>query len=192
MRRLELAQLTGDKASEAWARTMLGYIALLRGDFENARAEYIAAVDFFFEMNLQQEALTPLVGLGRVYNSLQDVENARECYRRVLATAREVGDRVNEAHAVNNLGTLEYEYGDMGLSVQYYERSREMAAESGNLKGTITPATNIALAMQYLGRYEDADSTLNRALAVCEREGFDEFIPMILSGLGENRYLQRR
>jgi len=192
VQRLELAQLTGDKVSEAWARTMLGYVALLGGDLEGARDEYTAAVDFFFEMDLQRQALTPLVGLGRVYNSLQDVDNARVCYRRALVIAQVVGDRVNEAHAVNNLGTLEYEYGDMELAVQYYERSREMAAESGNMKGTITPASNIALAMQYLGRYEDADSTYVRALDLCETEGFDEFIPMIMTGLGENRYLQRR
>jgi tetratricopeptide (TPR) repeat protein len=190
--RLRLARLAGDQASEAWARTMLAYIALLRGDFESARVEYAAAVDLFFEMGLEREVLTPLLGLGRVYNSLQEVDNARKCYQRVLETAREVGDRVNEAHAINNLGTIEYEYGDMELAVQYYERSRQMAAESGNLRGTVTPGTNIAMAMQYLGRYADADSTLTSVLEMCEREGFDEFIPMILTGLGENRFLQGR
>jgi tetratricopeptide (TPR) repeat protein len=190
--RLELARLSRDKASEAWARTMLGYIALLRGDLETARGEYTQAVDFFFQMDLRREALTPLVGLGRVYNSLHDVDNARECYQRVMETARVVGDRVNEAHAVNNLGTLEYEYGDMELAVQYYQRSREMAAQSGNVRGTITPSSNIALAMQYLGRYQEADSTLSRMLHLCESEGFNEFVPMILTGLAQNRFLQRR
>jgi tetratricopeptide (TPR) repeat protein len=190
--RLELARVTRDRISEAWARTMLGYVALLLGEFDDARTEYGAAVDIFSEMNARRELLTPLIGLGRVYGSLQDVENARECYRKALEISREVGDRENEVHAVNNLGTLEFDYGNMELAVQYYQRSLDMAAESGNMRGTVTPATNIALAMQYLGRYEDAGAELDRALALCQEKGYDDLIPMVLSAQGENAFLEGR
>ncbi len=190
--RLDLALLTGDRASEAWARTMLGYVALLRDELETARSEYSVAVDLFFGMELRAEALTPLVGLGRVYNSMGDVENARRCYLRVLDTSREVGDRVNEGHALNNLGTLEYLFGDITLSAQYFEKSMDLAEETGNVRGTITPATNIALAMQYLGRYDDADAILNRALESSEDADLGDLVPMILNRLAQNRTRQGR
>jgi tetratricopeptide (TPR) repeat protein len=190
--RLELAQLTRDRASEAWARTMLGYIALNRGEFETARSEYTAAVDIFFELDQEREALTPLVGLGRVYNSTRDIDNAKECYQRVFVTSRRVGDRVNEANAANNLGTIEFEFGDMELAAQYYERALTIARTTGNVRGTITPATNIALANAYLGRFEEAAAVFESTIATCKEYKFSGFIPSLMTRMGEVRFLQQR
>lgn len=190
--RLVLAQQTGDQASEAWARTMLGYNGLLLGELDTAKTEYTAAVDLFAGLGLQRETLTPLLGLGRVYNSLREIDEARTCFQRVMETAREVGDRVNEAHAVNNLGTIEFGHGDMELAVQYFERSRDMAQESGDIRGTITPAENIALAQQYLGRFEEAARVYEPAIKLCQEAGFEDLIPSLMTRMGEARFLQQR
>jgi hypothetical protein len=44
----------------------------------------------------------------------------------------------------------------------------------------------------YLGRYGQSAETLQQALDLCEREGLDEFVPMLLTALGENNFLRRR
>jgi tetratricopeptide (TPR) repeat protein len=189
-KRLELAQLSKDRVSEAWARTGLGYVSLQRGELAAARVEYATAADLFEAEGRQRAALTPLVGLGRVLNVLQEIDAARECYLRVLTTAREVGDRVQEAHAVNNLGTLEFEYGDVSMAAQYFERAYQSNYDAGDLRGTITPSANIALARVYLGQYSEAVDILTRAAQACEATGSKRLLGSVLVKLAEVRWVQ--
>ncbi len=191
-KKLTLSQLTGDRPSEAWARTALGYVYLKQGDLERARTEYTLASDLFRAEGMKQEELTPLIGLGRVYNTLQDVGAARDCYQRVLAAARELGDLVQESHAVNNLGTLEYVYGDMSLAAQYFERAYDLSRARGNQRGTITPASNIALARTYLGNYDEAAKILSYAIRTCEKQHYRDLLGSVTNKLGEVRYMQKR
>ena len=186
--RLELAQLSKDRASEAYARTSLGYIFLQRGELAAARAEYTTAADLFQAVGQQRAALTPLVGLGRVLNVLQESDAARDCYLRVLTVAREVGDRAQEAHAVNNLGTLEFEYGDVSMAVQYFERAYQLNYAAGDIQGTITPSVNVALARVYLGQYSEAVDILTSALRLCEESGSNLWLGSVLVKLAEDRH----
>jgi tetratricopeptide (TPR) repeat protein len=188
--RLELARKTGDRASEAWARTGLGYVHLLRGNLEESRIEYETAVSLFSAENLRQDELTPLIGLGRVFNLMEDIESAREAYTRVWVVARDIGDRVQEAYAVNNLGTLEFEYGNLSLAVKYFERAYHLHLMFGDLRGAITPAVNIALARIYLGQFQGAADVLSQAAQRCREGDFRSLLGDILVKLGEVRYHQ--
>ncbi len=191
-KRLFLSQLTRNRASEAWARTALGYVYLQQGKLDPARIEYTLSIELFRAEGMKQAGLTPLIGLGRIYNTLQDEDAARDCYQQVLITARELDDLVQESHAVNNLGTLEYVYGDMSLAVQYFKRAYELSRVMGNLRGAITPASNTALAMSYLGNYEEAAKILSAAIRTCEEENYLDYLGMVTNRLGEVRILQKK
>ncbi len=190
--RLMLARLSGDRASEAWARTGLGYVHLLRGNLDESKTEYKTAVDLFRAENLPRAELTPLIGLGRVFNMLEDVESAREAYTRVWVVARDIGDRVQEAHAVNNLGTLEFSYGDISLAPTYFERAYQLHLAIGDPRGAITPAANVALARMFLGQFQGAADILIRAEEMCREGNFGSLLGSVLVKLGGVRYLQGR
>jgi tetratricopeptide (TPR) repeat protein len=190
--RLDLARQTGDRLSEAWARTSLGYVFLMRGTLKDAKAQYTSAADLFRAVGARRAELTPLIGLGRVLNMLQDIDAARSCYQRAWAAATEIGDSFQQAHAVNNLGTIEFEYGDVSMAVQYFELAYRLSQASGNTRWTITPAINLAVASVYLGQYTEASDILTAAQRVCEEEGYDGLLGQVLVKLGEVRYSQGR
>jgi CHAT domain-containing protein/tetratricopeptide (TPR) repeat protein len=190
--RLKLARLTRDRISEAWARTAMAYVYLRTGDYQLARPEYEAAADLFRAENRLREELTPLVGLGRVLMALQETDAARDSYHRVWRTALELGDLRQEAFAVNNLGTWEFQYGDMSVAARYFERAYELHARAGDLRGTIIPATNIALARMYLGQYADAASILSRAIRTCEEGGYEDLVWTVMCRFANVRMLQHR
>jgi tetratricopeptide (TPR) repeat protein len=172
-RRLELATRTGDRVSEAWARTGIAFVAMQQGELDSARAGYERAADLFRGENRRRDELTPLIGLGRILNMMQDVEGARACYQRAWETAVVVGDHSQEGDAINNLGTLEADFGDMALAAQYFERVYHMNLDGGDPRGTVIPATNVAMSRIHLGQYADAAAILSDAIRTCREERFD-------------------
>jgi CHAT domain-containing protein/tetratricopeptide (TPR) repeat protein len=189
--RLELALLTGSRASEAWARVGLGYIYMLRGELNESKTEYEAAVDIFRAENLPRDELTPLIGLGRVFTRLNDIVSARQVFIRAWVVAHDLGDRIQEAYATNNLGTLELD-GDISLAVQYFERAYHLHLAIGDTRGAITPATNVALARIYLGQFQEAGDILIQAAEKCREGDFQNLLGQVLVRLGEVRYNQGR
>jgi len=189
--RLELARLTRNRVSEAWARTGLGYVHLLRGNLDEAKSEYTTAIELFRAEKLRQAELMPLIGLGRVLNMLEDIDSAREAYTRARDLARDIGDRAQETDAINNLGTLEFVYGDMSIAAQYFEQAYQLRLAVGDPQGAITPATNVALARNYLGQYSEAADILNRAAETCREGNFRSLLGSVLVLLGDMRYQQK-
>lgn len=191
-KRLVLCVSSGDLAGEAWARTGLGYVYLKTGRFEDAESEYSRAAEVFERGGRTHEALIALVGLGRALNALKRPDAAREVYRRVLETSIGIGDAARESEALNNLGNLEYHYGDMAVAAQYLQRAYELNLSIGDERGTIVPATNVALAKSYLGQYSDAAAILLETLERCERRGYRDLAGMVLCTLGQVRLSQGR
>lgn len=191
-KRLALTRRAGDRIGEAWAHTGLGYLRLRTGEFAQARQEYECSAGLFRAANDRRAELTALVGLGRALNALQRTDEARDVYRRALQTAREIEDPHQESDAINNLGSLEYRYGDMALAARYFRQAYELNRSLGHARGTIIPAANLALARSYLGQYADAAAILADALRTCEERGFQDLIGMVLCTMGQVRLSQGR
>jgi tetratricopeptide (TPR) repeat protein len=128
-RRLDLAQRTRSPADEAWARTSIGYVLHRREENERAREEYTRAIQLFRANGLERLEITPLIGLGRVESAVGNEKEAIRCYQRAWVIAREVGDRVNEMWATNNLGSLEESRGDLSRADLYQQRAFDLAKE---------------------------------------------------------------
>lgn len=183
-RLLELALATGDKRREAWSRTGFAYVAMSSGDMEGARAGYTRAMQLFRAVGDSRAELVPLVGLGRIYSSIGQIDSARACFQRVWLTATAIGQHVEAAHALNNLGTLEHRFGDLSLAMQYYRRAFDTHRTQGETTGAITTASNLALAMQTCGRFDEAIEILQEQLVVCEAAGLRPQAGLVLKSLG--------
>jgi hypothetical protein len=93
--------------------------------------------------------------------------------------AREVGDRVNEMWATNNLGSLEESRGDLSRADLYQQRAFDLAKELKYPHGLVVPAINLADRASEFGDFETCARILAETRQVCVTEGAGEFLPMV-------------
>ena len=191
-RRLQLALTTKHRRSEAWARTAIAYHAFQRGDSDSAQQEYWRAIALFREDEDPRAELTPLIGISRAYYALGQVDDARAALQRAWSVASDLQDAVQAAYALNNLGVLEAESGDMAMAARYYTAAYEQHLSVGYHRGALTSALNIARSLSYLGRFADCAQVLEEAFATAERMDLVEFNSRLFSELGFVRLAQGR
>jgi tetratricopeptide (TPR) repeat protein len=98
--------------------------------------------------------------------------------------ARESGDRVAEAHALNHLGYIEGRRGRYPLAAGYLELSLALFGEAGDRCGAARARSNLAAALWRQGRYPAAAAHLEQALAVFRQIGDQIGEARALNGLG--------
>lgn len=182
--RLRMSRIAGDRESEAWSLTSLGYLALRIGEPDSAQVRYRKAVELFSATDRVKAETTALIGLGRACSNLGKYDEARTYYQRALDRCIDSGDWRQQSDALNNLGTLEYTFGDIGVAAEYFQRAYELNASHDNPRGTLVPASNIARARVYLGQYSDAEAILMDAIDICRELGFQDRIGMLEAMVG--------
>ena len=170
-RMLELAIAARRPSQEAWARIGIAYAALTRGELDDALEGYSRAVALFRDDSNARDELTALVGLGRVYARLGKIDEAKSCYQKVFLVATDIDAQSNAGHALNNLGVLEHQFGDISLAIDYFERAGQHYRAGGSFGGIISSASNVADSWMNLGHYADAIAVLNTALDVATENG---------------------
>jgi tetratricopeptide (TPR) repeat protein len=163
--RMALARALGRRGSEAWGHLLIGYAQLTRDSLPPAQVEYEQAWRGFAAAQRPREQLSASIGLGNVLARMGRYHGARTSYERAWLTARELGDRVQESDAINNIGVLEQEHGQLSLAAKYFDRAYEIKRELRTFD--ISPAArNVAAIDQMLGRYAHAESTLAEAMSL--------------------------
>jgi len=168
-RQIEIARAADDTLGMAFALLSTGYARLNLGQAAEARSAYMESEALFGAAGSIQYQLTALTGLGRAYSQLDDVDGARRTYRRVERLAREAGDAVNEADAINNLGVLEYHYGDLEQAASHFERAWHLKSTQAMYDGDAL--SNVALIRTTLGDYASAAAILEEARSEAQERG---------------------
>ncbi|HKW14582.1 MAG TPA: tetratricopeptide repeat protein, partial [Candidatus Krumholzibacteria bacterium] len=163
--RIALARALGRAGSEAWGHLLIGYAQFTRDSLPPALVEYEQAWRGFGAARRPREQLSASIGLGNVLARMGRYHDARTSYQRAWLTARELGDRVQESDAINDLGTLEQEHGELSMAARYFERAYQLKRELRTFDIAPT-ARNVASVDQMLGRYAHAESTLAEAMAL--------------------------
>lgn len=190
--RLELALAAKDPLSEAWARVGIAYDAIVRARYAVAETEYELAAAGFRAAGAAREELVCLVGLGRARDNLGDSDGARTTYTRVRDRARALGDRENEADALNNLGVIEYHHGDMATAAAYFEEAWRIRSSSAGPMRAVPMVSNVALVYAELGQYESAARLLTEAIQEVTALGAPEGTRDLTIELANIRHLQGR
>ncbi|HET6349603.1 MAG TPA: tetratricopeptide repeat protein, partial [Candidatus Krumholzibacteria bacterium] len=162
--RIALARALHQRGSEGWGHLLIGYAELYREHFPRARDEYVEAWHAFHDANRPREQLSASIGLGRALELLGRYSEARVSYQQAWLTARRLGDRGQEADAINNLGVMEEEHGDLSLAVRYFTRAYEIKRDLKSFD-IASVAHNLAAVDQMIGRYAHAESTLAQAMS---------------------------
>jgi CHAT domain-containing protein/Flp pilus assembly protein TadD len=191
-RLLDLARSRGDRLHEGHGSLLLAYDDLMAGDLAAAEREYQRAAQLLEETGDLRVELMARTGLGRVLETRGDIDNARLCYMRVLEGSRKLGDPFSGAHALNNLGVLEFNYGDPSVAQGYYRKAFDLQVNHGNPEGSIVPATNLAIIHAYMGEYDEAVEVLNETQRLCEESGYHGHEAVVLEQMGTVRKEQGR
>ncbi|MDZ8083279.1 MAG: tetratricopeptide repeat protein, partial [Nostoc sp. DcaGUA01] len=120
------------------------------------------------------EAIT-LVGIGGVYSSLGEKQEALKYYNQALPIFRALGDRRGEADTLNYIGLSHHSLGEKQEALKYYNQALPIRRAVGDRGGEATTLNNIGGVYDSLGEKQEALKYYNQALtlyrAVGDREG---------------------
>jgi tetratricopeptide (TPR) repeat protein len=163
--RIALARALKRRASEGWGHLIIAYAQFYRDSLPRALVEYEAAWRAFDDANRPREQLSASIGLANTLGRMGRYHDARTSYQKAWLTARELGDRNQESDAINDIGTLEQEHGQLSLAAEYFDRAYQIKRELRTFDLSAV-ARNVASVDQMIGRYAHAESTLTEALSL--------------------------
>ena len=146
------ARAAGDGREEAYALLGLSYRQLARGEAAGAQEGYERAAALFEAAGEHAIALEADIGLARALGAEGRYREMCRLYEKVIRVGSELGQARAVGYALNNLGSYEYQAGDPGRAVDYWERTLAARRKSGNPAALVTPGANLAMALTALVR----------------------------------------
>lgn len=166
---LKLSQRARLPVMEGYAQIGLSYMAIQQGRPGEAERGYRIAIRRL-EKHDAWAARTARAGLANALYNQAKAEPARQEYERVLAEARAAGDMYNEADALNDLGALEFLYGDPSRALALYREAASRQRALGRQLQALGSLRNVSLCLGALGRRDEeialADSIARAAQAL--------------------------
>jgi tetratricopeptide (TPR) repeat protein len=169
---LDLSRRLRDRNAEGWALIGLAWHAEQRGSFEEALQLYRQALDLLVKTSDPVGESWALNGLGNISMAHGEARKALEYYRQSRDRAVEVDYPMGEFRALNNIGSIEFRIGDPTEALAAFEKSRDLQIRLRNRHDAVIPAINVAVCQTYLGRYQEADSGLEKNIALCRAGGW--------------------
>jgi len=186
---LEEHRARGDKLREGDQHRWLSRLSWFVGDNASAEREAREALDLL-------EPLPPGRELAMAYsNNSQlgmlggDTERAVTWGRKAIDLAEQLGETEILAHALNNVGTATYQYGD-GEGRALLERSLALALDAGLEEHAARAYTNIGSAAVTLRDYATADSAHETGMAYCRDHDLDSWL-LYMSGWSARSHLDQ-
>ena len=131
-----------------------------------------------------QVRLQLLTGAGTIAWRQADFAQATMYHEQALALARDVGDRVAEAFALNNLGVQASETGNFEGARTRYEASIALAREAGASHLAILGLHNLAQIQRVHHESSAAMRTMEEVLSLAQAHSLEWAMPNVLAGLG--------
>ncbi|HEU4559923.1 MAG TPA: tetratricopeptide repeat protein [Longimicrobium sp.] len=153
---------------------------------EEARASLHAYVDELHDGLLplfrsyfageHEQTARELVTLGEKLEERGRAVGARLCYRAALTVSFPLLNKDAQILALRRVARVSGNLGDFEEAFSYYERSAELARDSGNLHAEVIARTGLGNVRMWQGRWSDADQHYHHALALAESAGPGELV----------------
>lgn len=142
---------------------------------EQALHDYVTALHsglrpFFaaFFAGNHAEAAARLIALGEELESGGRLLGARRCYRAAFNVSLPLADKAPQILALRRIGRASLNLGDLLDALSHYERSAELARDSGDLHAEVIARTGSGNVRLWQGRWADAEQSYHEALALAE------------------------
>lgn len=117
------------------------------------------------------DASMHLVALGEELEERGRLLGARRCYRAALTVSLPLTDKGPQLLALRRIGRVSLKVGDLQEAGSYYERSAEMARDSGDLLAEVVARTGFGNARLWQGRWSEAEDCYREALSLADAAG---------------------
>ena len=123
-----------------------------------------------------EQAARELVSLGEKLEERGRAVGARLCYRAALTVSLPQLEKEAQVLALRRIARVSGNLGDFHEALSYYERSAEVARDSGNLHGEVIARTGLGNMRMWQGRWSDAEQHYHDALALADGAGPGELV----------------
>jgi transcriptional regulator with GAF, ATPase, and Fis domain len=177
--RIDLAQevaseLKGEQTvPAAEALHTLGLCRYYKGEPRRALAALKLGLDLARQLEQPLMEVRITNSLALVHQRLAEHEQARDCYRRCLEVARELGHLPFQASFLMNLGALAELQGGLGRALERYEESLDTARRFGGARETAQVLLNLGRLRATLGQQAPARAEIRRALELARALGWE-------------------
>jgi len=173
-------------ALTAGAQFALGKLNRFRGDYKPALAfDWLAkAKQAYARLEDTAGLAQVLIETGTVFWRKGEYEEARKLLNEGLGLARETGDKLITAMALNNLGNVVSAQGDHAAAQALYEESLALRREIGDRVGISTSLNGLGSVALAQGNYSAAGMVYKESLALMREMGIKWGIMIPLVNLG--------
>ena len=180
---LRLFEACEDQPGIAQTAMQLGRLHWVLGDFEQAIRCYRLSEHVYHKLRNDRGIGEVLHAMGAVHFDQGDIATAEAYYNQAMEKRMAANDRRGLARTLNNIGIIWLER-DLKRAVDMWTKALDVAKETGDLGLEATVADNLGEACVLLGRFDDAEAHLARAVHVAERTGRKRTLVDALRNLG--------
>jgi transcriptional regulator with GAF, ATPase, and Fis domain/Tfp pilus assembly protein PilF len=163
---VDLARRTRDHESLVTACQVLAELLIGAGDLETSQKTVECIRDVADEVGNKRWLGSYHYISGVIAYTRADYRSARECYAKSRELWKSTGLPKGEMAVLNQLAMIANLQGDLQEALAYYQESLRLSEELQDKAARINTTYNIGVALQALGRWEDAAESYYRALAM--------------------------
>ncbi len=115
-----------------------------------------------------EQAANHLVALGERHEATRRVRGASQCYHAALVLSLPLPEKSSQIVALRRLGRVMLSLGEFHDAISFYERSVELARDTGDLRGEVIGRTGVGNVAMFQGRWADAERAYQQALQLAE------------------------
>lgn len=112
-----------------------------------------------------------LLALGEQHEGAGRARGGEQCYKAALALSLPLSDKSLQMLALRRLGRVALSLAQFSDATSYYERSIELARDSGDVRAEVAARTGAGNVRMYQGRWPDAELRYREALELAESVG---------------------
>ncbi|HZT57017.1 MAG TPA: CHAT domain-containing tetratricopeptide repeat protein [Pyrinomonadaceae bacterium] len=172
-RALNVARVVGDRQEELEAQGNMASVYLDLGEAQKSLELDRQMLPLARELGDRDDEASILINTGLLYQDyFSDYKTALEDYQQALKIFQEMGDRVREGVALNNIGNAYNRSKDYKSALDYFGRALALRRETKNRQGEAATLNNIGTVYQHMGDYPKALDYFTQANAIVHAVGY--------------------
>ncbi len=186
---IDAALTQARKAGNAHLETALinnrSFLAVERGEIAPGLAGYAKALELLGDVDNDRMLAQIHTNRAIAYQKLGDGYAAEHAWREALRFWQATDNRASEAWALNSIALILIDRSAHTPALKLCQQLLPLYEELSDLAGQTTTLLHIGMLQRSLGDRDAAMASLQRALAVCERESGHIHHSLILGGIGQ-------
>ena len=175
----------------AGAYIILGYFEINRGNYKNAKTEYLYAISYANKSNDLNTISWAYENMGNLYFIQSDYSKAMRYFMGALSKAEKSGNQKSIALAYNKIGSLYLEMKDTLKSEFYYSKAYNILKNHGDEIAFAKISNNLGNIYKYTRLEMKALYYYNISLEVFKKNNLQADISTVLNNIGMI-YLSKR